>query len=372
MKCLVPIQTCHPLWENRRRLFPLMLLLVVVIVPVVGIATDQSVDAARQGLVNDWDRKFTSLETAQANFQQLFLMHVELVPHSRTKLLDLVERHRDFSDTNNRQAIADALCSDKLNENQRSWFSQHALARQKEYFLAGRARYRSLMTTHDVSGTLSQVDFYDKGALNLQVYTIGDLRKVTTEAFVKNAQWEQVSDSRFKLSYRSEPLNKSFDAEIDATTGFLHSWQESDLDGNLLDETLQYEPMVFGDGIVYPRMRVHCKYDHDNVTLFDATLLENAAFNQRITDEEFQVPVPKGSTVVDRRGGVRKSYKAKEDYPDALVALSLLESARVATTPTRTLPEPKPASRRVALILVNFVAIAAIAFIAMRKGKSAK
>lgn len=371
MKPFVPNGRLSPLRECRRQLSTHLLAIILAVVPVFGIASDQECDAARQSLVNDWEQKFTRLETAQANFQQLFLMSVELVPQSRDLVLELVNRHRDFSDANNRKAISDALCSDKLKENRRGWYLQHALARQKEYFLAGRDRYRSLMNSFDVSSTHGQVDIYDRGASNLHVFTIGDLRKVTTKAFVENAKWEHVSDSRFQLSYRSEPLQKSFEAEIDATTGFVHTWRELSLDGNVLDETLQYEPMVFGDGIVYPRMRVRCEYNNGNVTLFDATFLENAAFNQPIPDEEFRVPVEKGSTVVDRRGGVQKSYTAKEQYADAVVALSLLESARVATTPAR--PEKLQQQQfSSAFLLFNILAISAIAYIVMRKRKSAK
>ena len=107
----------------------------------------------------------------------------------------------------------------------------------------------------------------DDGALNLHVYTTEELRQEMTKGFVENSQWEHISDSRFKLSYRSEKYNSSIDAEIDDTTGFIHSWRNSDFGGNNLDETLQYEPIVLGDGIVFPRMRVHCEYDHGNVTL---------------------------------------------------------------------------------------------------------
>jgi len=282
----------------------------------------------------------------------------------------MLERHRDFSAPDNRQAIADALCSDRLQGDQRGWFSQHALARQKDIFLAGRGRYRSRVNSLDVSRSYDQVAIYDDGALKLHVYTVGELRQEITKGFVENAQWEYISDSRFKLSYRSDAFKSSFEAEIDPTSGFIHSWRNSNLDGNLLDETLQYEPMVFGDGTVCPRMRIHCEYDHGNMTLFDATLLKNATFNQLIMNEEVRVPVPNGSTIVDRRGGARQSYSAEEDYPDAIIALSLLESDRIATTPVRREAMPKPKSRGLFFFLLNILAISAIVLFVMRRSKS--
>ena len=124
MKRFVTIRSCRPPRHHRQGVFPILVLTIFVISPAFGIASDQRVEVARQGLIKDWDHKFTRVETAQADFQQLFLMHVELRPHSRTDLLKMLERHRDFSAPDNRQAIADALCSDRLQGDQRGWFSQ--------------------------------------------------------------------------------------------------------------------------------------------------------------------------------------------------------------------------------------------------------
>jgi hypothetical protein len=129
--------------------------------------------------------------------------------------------------------------------------------------------------------------------------------------------------------------------------------------------TLQYQPAEFAGGIVFPRVSITIRTT-PKFTRVDVYRMRKAEFNITVTPEEFRVPIPAGSTVVDMRHGTDRPrpFRSGSGGSDAIEVADKMAAPRTAAPADDVL---KRDTWRVALVIINVSVVVLLAWLVFRK-----
>lgn len=109
---------------------------------------------------------------------------------------------------------------------------------------------------------------------------------------------------------------QTFSLEADRRTGFVYRYSQA---GKV--EIFQLSPKEHETNVIFPTVFAKITIQGGAPHLTHIYYVKSAAFNHFIPDEAFFVDVAAGSTMVDYRTDVKKTYTAFKDHPNAVEAL---------------------------------------------------
>lgn len=188
-----------------------------------------------------------------------------------------------------------------------------------------RTRERGPGWDHVFDGTTELIN--DRANQFIKLYTpqVGESRWARTEfdSFralpgddVSGSDLEFVSQNSERVQFR---LRDQLVLEASLRDGAIHCVDESRETGQRTAEILQQGFVDYGDGIVFPTLRIDARYRQGHLTWVSVQIVESAEFNGDLPETAFAMAAREGDLVRDRRvESSDRDYTIKGPVPDVM------------------------------------------------------
>jgi hypothetical protein len=168
----------------------------------------------------------------------------------------------------------------------------------------------------DADGINNQVTIA-RGKTQIKDMSVSDLRfiPVVTELAPDEFSVAKEPNGRVLVTAGSSTLS------VDEATGFAYRFVGRSTEGRVTSEILQYGPVSYPGGIVFPTasVKIAC-YTNGKISRVQIVVMEEVILNQPVKDETFQVAAAKGAVIVDatKSRDVPNVFRLPKDVSDVV------------------------------------------------------
>lgn len=217
-----------------------------------------------------------------------------------------------------------------------------------------------------------QLSIIPRGKSRVHHYTLDDLRW-TPPPHVSAAGWRYLREEGDAVVYDvpPDPAGTRFavTAAIDSATGIVRHSITRYPDGLPAIELYQTGLRMHAGGITFPQLHVRLTYSAGALRSARVMLVQEARFNEPVSESAFHLPVAEGTRVIDYRGEEKVGYLSKDAVADAHELLAY--APRLAAPPAAGPARPPQTSRWTLLAAINFAVLLLLAGLFVLRRRSA-